>query len=137
MGPDFTPRAGADGWQISNPPIMAMAPLLASLRIFDEVGMPALRDKSRVLTGFLWFLLREWMPTGCDILTPADPGARGCQLSIAIADRARERHAQLADRGVICDFREPNIIRLAPVPLYNGFEQVFDAASILCERASA
>ncbi len=135
MGPDFTPRTGADGWQISNPPIMAMAPLLASLRIFDEVGMTALRDKSRVLTGYLWFLLREWMPTGCDIITPADPGARGCQLSIAIASRARERHTQLTERGVICDFREPNIIRLAPVPLYNGFVQVFDAASTLCERS--
>jgi kynureninase len=135
MAPDFAPRAGADGWQVSNPPILAMAPLLASLRIFDEAGMEALRAKSRALTGFLWFLLREWMPTGCDILTPAEPGARGCQLSIAFAERARERHAALAARGVIGDFREPNIVRLAPVPLYNGFADVFDAAAILCGRA--
>lgn len=137
MGPDFTPREGADGWQISNPPIMAMAPLLASLRIFDEVGMDALRAKSLRLTGYLWFLLRSWMPRGCDILTPADTASRGCQLSIAFADRPRERHAQLGERGVVADYREPNIVRLAPVPLYNSFEDAFDAAAILCERSSA
>ncbi|MFO0784147.1 MAG: kynureninase [Phycisphaerales bacterium] len=132
MGPDFVPRAGADGWQCSNPPIMAMAPLLASLRIFDEAGMDALRAKSRALTGYLWFLLRDWLPHGATILTPADPGARGCQLSIAFDRNARERHAQLGAAGVMCDFREPNIIRLAPVPLYNSFENVFDAATALC-----
>ncbi len=93
MGPEFTPRAGADGWQLSNPPIMALAPLLASLRIFDEVGMETLRSKSRVLTGYLWYLLREWMPEGCQIITPADPGARACQLSVALSSGALERNA--------------------------------------------
>jgi kynureninase len=134
MGPDFTPREGADGWQVSNPPIMAMAPLLASIRIFDQVGMDALRAKSLALTGYLWFLLRAWLPKGASILTPSDTSSHGCQLSVAIAADARTRHAQLAQRGVMCDFREPNIIRLAPVPLYNGFADVFDAASILCGR---
>ena len=134
MGPDFAARAGADGWQLSNPPILALAPLLASLRIFDAAGMDALRAKSRVLTGYLWWLLREWMPGGCEIVTPVDPGARGCQLSVAVHEGARERHRELIERGVICDFREPNIVRLAPVPLSNGFAEVYDAASILCGR---
>jgi kynureninase len=134
MGPEFVARAGADGWQLSNPPILALAPLLASLRLFDEAGMEALRAKSRVLTGYLWWLLREWMPDGCEIITPVDPGARGCQLSVAVRAGARERHRELIAKGVICDFREPNIVRLAPVPLYNGFAEVFDAASILCGR---
>ncbi len=134
MGPDFVPREGADGWQVSNPPIMAMAPLLASLRIFDSAGMPALAAKSRVLTGYLRFLLRTWLAQDAQVLTPAEPGAHGCQLSVAIQRDARARHAQLTAKGVICDFREPNIVRLAPVPLYNGFAEVFDAAALLCGR---
>ncbi|MCA9286359.1 MAG: kynureninase [Phycisphaerales bacterium] len=136
--PDFTPRSGADGWQCSNPPILAMAPLRASLDLFDAVGMEALRAKSRVLTGYLEFLLREWMPDDCRIITPSDPGARGCQLSILVVPRdgsaPRERFKALEAHGVVCDFREPNVVRVAPVPLYNGFHEAWRFAQILANR---
>ncbi len=135
LEPEFTPRAGADGWQLSNPPILAMVPLRASLAIFDEFGMDALRRKSLVLTGYLEFLLRQWMPRACRIITPTNPGERGCQLSIQVpgADGGtpKDRFTALQRRGVICDFREPDVIRVAPVPLYNGFHDVWRFAQIL------
>lgn len=123
--PEFIPRPGADGWQLSNPPVLALAPLRASLAIFDRIGMAALRAKSRVLTGYLYWLLREHAATRpgtpWEVVTPVNPEARGCQLSILVHDRPKERFAALRDAGVIGDFREPNVIRLAPTPLYNGF----------------
>lgn len=131
MGPDFVARPGADGWQLSNPPIMALAPLLASLRIFDRVGMDALHAKSRAVTGYLRGLLHARPVAGCRILTPDAPGTHGAQLSIAFDRGARAIHAELTRRGVICDFREPNIIRLAPAPLYNGFVDAHAAAEIV------
>ena len=134
MGPDFVARAGADGWQCSNPPIMALAPLLASLRIFDRVGMEALHAKSRALTGYLRGLIKAWGPEGCRVVTPEAAGAHGAQLSIAFERDARARHAELARRGVVCDFREPNIVRLAPAPLYNGWQDARAAAAALCGR---
>ncbi len=135
--PDFVPRVGADGWQCSNPPILAMVPLRASLAIFDEVGMPALREKSRVLTGYLLWLLRELSPRGgaWEVITPHEVESRGCQLSILVHDRPRERFAALSARGVICDFREPNVIRVAPTPLYNSFLDVHRFATILASLA--
>jgi kynureninase len=135
--PDFVPRAGADGWQCSNPPILAMVPLRASLAIFDEVGMPALREKSRVLTGYLLWLLRELSPRGgaWEVITPQDIESRGCQLSILVHDRPRERFAALTAQGVICDFREPNVIRVAPTPLYNSFLDVHRFATIIASLA--
>lgn len=127
----FTARPGADGWQISNPPILAMAPLLASLALFDEAGLPALRAKSERLTGYLHYLL-ERMPDGFfEILTPSDPARRGCQLSLRLHERARELLAALQAEGVICDFREPDVLRIAPVPLYNTFHEVWGFARIL------
>ena len=132
MGPDFAAREGADGWQLSNPPILALAPLLASLRIFDRAGMDALHAKSRAVTGYLRALLAARAPAGCRVVTPDAPGTHGAQLSIAFERGARERHAALAARGVIGDFREPNIIRLAPAPLYNGWEDAWCAADALC-----
>ncbi len=121
LEPEFVPRAGADGWQISNPPILAMAPLKASLAIFDEVGMPALRRKSLLLTGYLEYLLREWMPEACRLVTPTNSDERGCQLSIQVLDAPRARFDALTKADIICDFREPDVIRVAPVPLYNSF----------------
>jgi kynureninase len=132
MGPEFVARPGADGWQLSNPPILGLAPLLASLRIFDRVGMEAIHRKSMAVTGYLRSLLRAWAPEGCRIVTPEAPGAHGAQLSIAFERDARERHRELARRGLICDFREPNIVRLAPAPLYNGFADARAAAAAMC-----
>jgi kynureninase len=134
MGPEFTARVGADGWQCSNPPIMALAPLLASLRIFDRVGMDALHAKSRAVTGYLRSLIAAWGPEGCRVVTPDAPGAHGAQLSIAFERDARARHAELGRRGIVCDFREPNIVRLAPAPLYNGWQDARAAAAALCGR---
>jgi kynureninase len=132
MGPDFVARASADGWQLSNPPILALAPLLASLRLFDRAGMDALHAKSRAVTGFMRTLLAARAPAGCRMITPDAPGTHGAQLSIAFERGARERHAALTARGVIGDFREPNIIRLAPAPLYNGWEDAWTAVDALC-----
>jgi kynureninase len=127
----FAPSAGAGGWQISNPPILAMAPLLASLALFDEAGMPALRAKSELLTGYLHYLLARLPEGHFDILTPADPARRGCQLSLRLRDRPRELLPALQAEGVVCDFREPDVLRVAPVPLYNTFHEVWTFASVV------
>jgi kynureninase len=133
LQPDFVPRAGADGWQVSNPPILALAPLRASLALFDEAGMPALRAKSTALTGYLLYLL-DRLPAGrVEIITPRDVAQRGCQLSIVVHDEPRRLLAALERAGVVCDFREPNVIRVAPVPLYNTFEEVWRFAQTSTE----
>ena len=129
--PDFEPRPGADGWQLSNPPILAMAPVKASLDIFDEVGMPALRKKSEKLTGYLLGLIDRIPGDRYEILTPRDPAARGCQLSIRVKENARRLLDGLEERDVVCDFRAPDVIRVAPVPLYNSFQDVWEFARIL------
>jgi len=131
--PDFTPRAGADGWQLSNPPIMAMAPLVASMNIFDEVGMDALRRKSEVLTGYLEYLLDAIPGKKFEVITPRDPAARGAQLSILANGEPKRLFKALQERGVVGDFREPNVIRVAPTPLYNTFTDVWRFAGILSE----
>jgi kynureninase len=115
----FVPRPGADGWQLSNPPILAMAPLRASLAVFDRATMAALRAKSESLTGYLGELLKPY-PT----ITPQDPKQRGCQVSLRVDERPQEMFADLGRQGIVCDFRPPNIIRVAPVPLYNTFHDV-------------
>ncbi|MBA4065669.1 MAG: kynureninase [Isosphaera sp.] len=124
MGPDFVPIPGAEGWQLSNPPLFSLAALLASLELFSEAGMDRLRAKSEALTGFLDRGLRELFPGSVDVLTPADPARRGCQLSVRVRWEARKTHAALLARGVVCDWREPDVIRLAPVPFYNRFADV-------------
>ncbi|MDZ4829605.1 MAG: kynureninase [Phycisphaerae bacterium] len=131
--PDFVPRDGADGWQLSNPTILAMAPLKASLDLFDAAGMSRLRAKSRVLTGYLAWLLRELAGTAkaWEIITPNDAEARGCQLSMLVHDRPKERFAALGAAGVICDFRAPNVIRIAPTPSYNSFLDAWRFAHIM------
>lgn len=131
MPPEFVPREGADGWQLSNPPILAMAPLRASLALFDEVGMEALRAKSETLTGYLRYLIDGIPGDRFEVITPHEPAARGCQLSIRVRDGAKALSRALAARGVVADFREPDVIRVAPVPLYNSFHEVWRFAQIL------
>jgi kynureninase len=131
LQPEFVPQPGAAGWQVSNPPILAMAPLRASLAVFDKAGMEALRAKSLLLTGYLEYLL-DRLPAGSfEVISPRRPEARGCQLSVLVQDRPREVLAALEAKGVVCDFREPNVIRVAPVPLYNTFHEVWSFARAL------
>ena len=131
MGPHFVPMPGADGWQLSNPPILAMAPLRASLGIFDEAGMESLRRKSVVLTGYLEWLLDQTPERRFEVITPRDPGERGCQLSLRILDRPDETLRALEASGVVADFRPPDVLRVAPVPLYNTFHEVWRLAGLL------
>ena len=135
MEPQFHAAAGAAAWQVSNPPILAAAPLIASLDIFTEAGTGALRAKSIALTDFLDQLIRPLTPR-VHILTPADSAQRGCQLSLRLAAGAahgRRVFTSLTERGVICDWRSPDIIRVAPVPLYNTFEDAWRFARALTE----
>jgi len=133
LEPEFIPKPGADGWQVSNPPIFSLAPVLASYDIFHEVGMDALREKSIKLTGYLETLLIRIGSKRFEIITPRDPAQRGCQLSLLVHQGAKELLAALHKNGVICDFREPNVIRVAPVPLYNSFHDVWRFAQILSQ----
>ncbi len=134
MPHDFQPLPGAEGWQISNLPILAAAPLLASLPLFDAAGLPALRAKSIRMTGYLESLLRAQLADSVTILTPADPEARGCQLSLRLKRTPSEAHKvfdALAAAGFTGDWREPDVIRVAPVPLYNTFVEVWEFAAAL------
>jgi kynureninase len=135
MAETFEPGPGADGWRISTPPILSLAPIRASLAIFDEVGIEALRERSMRLTAYLEALVEARVPD-TEILTPRDPAARGAQLSLQITDAPR-RSAALETVGVIADFREPDIIRVAPVPLYNTFHDAWRAVGMLAETAGA
>ncbi len=123
----FVADTGAAAWKMSTSPLFNMVPLAASLAIFDEVGMPALRERSVRLTGYLERLLRE---RGVEILTPADPEERGAQLSLRFAN-APAVLEDLNRRGVIADFRAPDIIRVAPTPLYSSFDELWQVAGIL------
>ena len=132
LEPEFIPVPSADGWQISNPPIFSMAPLRASLAIFDEAGgIEALRAKSIKLTGYLQFLLESAGHSKLTVITPREPNQRGCQLSILVHEHPKELFKKLEAAGVKCDFREPNVIRAAPTPLYNTFHEVWRFANIL------
>jgi kynureninase len=133
MGPDYRPIPGAEGWQISNPPIFQLAALRASLEIFDSAGMRALRVKSENLTGYLEMLLNSIRNDRISVVTPTDPKQRGCQLSIRVADADKDLFNALTERGVIADWREPDVIRVAPAPLYNSFSDVFRFVEILKE----
>jgi kynureninase len=131
MGPDFVPIPGAEGWQISNPPILQMATLRASLEIFDEAGMPALRIKSETLTGYLEHLLDQIQDDRISVITSKDPSQRGCQLSIRVENADTSLFESIISNGVAADWREPDVIRVAPVPLYNSFTDVNNFVRIL------
>jgi kynureninase len=134
MRHDFDPIPGAEGWQLSNPPILSLAAILASLDIFDEVGMEALHTKSILLTGYLEDLVQEIDNPNVHIITPADPKQRGCQLSLQVKNANKKLFDAIAAKGVIADWREPDVIRIAPAPLYNSFTDVYRFASILKEE---
>jgi kynureninase len=129
MGPEFVPTPGADGWQLSNPPVLALAPLLASLELFDKAGgIDALRTKSLKLTGFLEALIRARVADTLQVVTPSDPAQRGCQLSLRVVggrERGRELFEYLAAVGTLGDWREPDVIRISPAPLYNKFMDAY------------
>ena len=131
MGPEFQPIPGAEGWQVSNPAILQMAAMRASLDIFEEAGMTALVEKSRKLTGYLEFLIDEIADERVSIITPRDPLQRGCQLSISVRKGGQALYEQLVAKGVAVDWREPSVIRAAPAPLYNSFADVCRFAEIL------
>ena len=120
---DITP--GAEGWQLSNPPILSMAAIKASLELFNEVGMNALIKKSRLLTGYLEYLILKLNNEDISIITPRDPKQRGCQLSIQVKNANKSLHTKLTEAHVITDWRTPDVIRCAPVPFYNSFEDVY------------
>jgi kynureninase len=129
MGPDFEPAAGADAWQLSNPPILAMAPVRVSLELFHEAGMDRLRAKSASMTGFLEDLVHGLLDDVLEIITPADADRRGCQLSLRVRagrDAGRAVFEALEAGGVITDWREPDVIRVAPVPLYNRYTDCWE-----------
>uniref|UniRef100_UPI00404AA64E kynureninase n=2 Tax=Gelidibacter sp. TaxID=2018083 RepID=UPI00404AA64E len=125
MRDEFDQLPGAEGWQLSNPPILSMAAIRASLDIFAEVGIKKLTEKSKKLTGYFEFLLKELGNDAIKIITPSNPDERGCQLSIQVKNADKSLHKKLTASGVISDWREPDVIRCAPVPLYNSFEDVY------------
>ncbi|HSP80248.1 MAG TPA: kynureninase [Myxococcaceae bacterium] len=135
MGPDFQPIAGAEGWQLSNPPILQLAALRASMELFDRVGMEALRQKRERLTGFLEFLLERLPPGFVRSITPREPSQRGTQLSLRFSKEPRKLLEKLGAAGVVCDFREPDIIRAAPAPLYCSFLDVYRFVEVLESHA--
>lgn len=133
MQKGFKPMTGANGWQLSNVPVFQSAAHIAALEIFQQTSMKELRKKSVLLTGYLEFLLNEFdAKRGLyTIITPSDPAQRGCQLSLLITNNGKKIFNSLIRAGVILDWREPNVIRLAPVPLYNTFQEVFRFVEIL------
>ena len=134
MAPVVTPVDTADSWQISNPPILSMTAVLLSLEMFDETGMPALRERSARLTGYLERLLDEVLAgRGAAIITPRDPAQRGAQLSVQVAGRdvGPLTEALRIQHGVYADARRPDVIRLAPAPLYNTYHDCWRAAGAL------
>ncbi|MEE2765556.1 MAG: kynureninase [Candidatus Neomarinimicrobiota bacterium] len=130
MGPDFIPIKGAEGWQISNAPILGLACLRSSMEIINDIGMLALRTKSEELTAYMEYLLNQ-LSDSLKIITPSDPAQRGCQLSVVMNNSGKQVYEKLKAKNVICDWREPDVIRLAPKPLYNSFSEVYQFVEIL------
>ena len=131
MKPEFEPMENADAWQVSNPPVLSLAPYLASLEMFDEVGMEALISKRNLIVAYLEFILQEIdkeTEGSFEIITPKD---RGCQLSVFLHGQGKDLFNYLMDNGVITDWREPNVIRLAPAPFYCSFADMYNFGQIL------
>ncbi|GGK26745.1 kynureninase [Yeosuana aromativorans] len=131
MRDDFDQLPGAEGWQLSNPPILSMAAIKASLDMFNKVGIKKLVEKSKKLTGYFEFLIHELNDKHIKIITPQNPEERGCQLSIQVKNADKSLHHKLTQAGVISDWREPDVIRCAPVPLYNSFQDVYHLVDTL------
>ena len=130
MPDEFIPIETAEGWQLSNPPILSLAAVRASLSIFDEVGMSALVEKSKQLTSYLVYLLNQLPNDRIKIITP---NKRGCQISLSVKNGDKNLFNEITKKGVIADWREPDVIRVAPVPLYNSYLDVYNFCKILEE----
>lgn len=133
MRDEFDQLPGAEGWQLSNPPILSMAAIRASLDMFAEVGMEKLTEKSKHLTSYFEFLINDLNNKDIKVITPSNPNERGCQLSIQVKNADKTLHHQLTKAGIISDWREPDVIRCAPVPLYNSYEDVYKLVEKLKE----
>ncbi|MCC7528609.1 MAG: kynureninase [Candidatus Melainabacteria bacterium] len=136
MGPDFDPIAGAEGWQLSNPPIFQLAALRASMELFDKAGMANLRRKGDLLTSYLEYLLTAVGDDFFKLITPKEVSQRGSQLSIKLKSQPKDFVMLLSAKGIICDFREPDIMRAAPAPMYNSFEDVYHFAKAVGEHVN-
>ncbi|MCE9620001.1 MAG: kynureninase [Planctomycetes bacterium] len=137
MEPTFEPGPGADAWQVSNPPVLSLAPLLASFDAFHRAGLPRMNAKSRAMTGFIELALRKRGAANIRLLTPTATGERGCQLSLLVEGGtvvAQKLFDTLLPRGIVCDFRHPGVIRAAPAPLYNTFEECWKLVEALAPR---
>jgi kynureninase len=140
MGPEFVPTPGADGWQLSNPPIFSLTPLRVSLELFQRAGMRVLREKSERLTGYLEWLVQTRLSQVLEIVTPHEPARRGAQLSIRVKggrERGRALFEHLVEQGVLGDWREPDVIRVSPVPLYNRYADCLRFADTVAAWAAA
>jgi kynureninase len=133
MEKDFIPIGGAETWQLSNPPILSMAAIMASLDVFDEAGMDNLVAKSKQMSAYLHFLIKAIPTDKIRIITPETAEERGCQLSIQVVGVDKKLFDFLSEKGVITDWREPDVIRVAPVPLYNSYQDCWKFAKILEE----
>lgn len=136
MGPDFEPISGAEGWQLSNPPILSLAAVKASLEIFTEIGMENLRTKSLKMSTYFYHLLDTLDQNAFKVITPREMKDRGAQFSIIVHKNGRHIFEELERRGVICDWREPDCIRVAPAPLYNSFEDIYNFVEIFSNALS-
>jgi kynureninase len=133
MEPGFDPMPTAEAWQLSNAPIMSMAVHKVALDLFTEIGMPALRKKSIELTGYLEYILGEVQKksgVALEIITPSNPEERGAQLSVIVPGADKSLVNQLLEKAVVVDWREPNVVRMAPAPMYNSFEDVFSFGEV-------
>ncbi|MCP5053300.1 MAG: kynureninase [bacterium] len=131
MESKFQPIIGAEAWQLSNPPILSLTGVKVSLEIFNEAGMEKLTAKSKLLTGYLEYLIDDLGNDTITVITPRDPNHRGCQLSVRVKGSDKSLHQRISKQGVVSDWREPDVIRVAPVPLYNSFLDVFNFVQIL------
>lgn len=131
MRQPFDVMSGAEGWQLSNPPILSMAAIRASLDMFEKVGMDVLLEKSKKLTGFFEYLVNQIASDSIKIITPSNPNERGCQLSVQVANVDKNLHKKLTENNIITDWREPDVIRCAPVPMYTSFEDVYRMVNVL------
>lgn len=135
MEPVFDAVEGANGWQVSNLPILSLAPYLATTMLFNEVGMEKLIKKRNQITAYLEFVLNqidaELTEANFEIITPKNPEERGCQLSVYLHGQGKEIFYYLMENGVVTDWREPNVIRLAPVPFYTSYEDIYNFGQIL------